>query len=165
MGVGEGSEIDADEIGAMIRVVAFHESRALAAIWGRSAEDVGVRRLLIEYAAFLFSATDILAFAAHGDPWRLELMTAVRGRLRHDLITVAAGDDAGTMFTDTFERPGIYDNCKRIVGDDSIVFAATMHFAAKLGRVDDKDHILATTKNLTEAVVSILATPPFKHLS
>jgi hypothetical protein len=166
MADAEQEIIDADEIGAMIRAVAFHESRALAAVWGRSAEDMGIRRLLISYAAFLFHVTDLLAFGRHGDPWRLELMIAVRGRLRHDLTTTAsAGDDAEDLFTDAFERPRIYDACKRIVGEDSIVLAATTYFAATLGRVDDEDRLLATTKNLTDAVVAILATPAFKHLS
>jgi hypothetical protein len=34
-----------------------------------------------------------------------------------------------------------------------------------LGRVDDEDRLLATMKNLMDAVIAIMATPAFRNLS
>lgn len=156
-------EPDPAEIAAMIRVVAFHEMRELAARWGTSIEDLGLARMLAEYASFLFRVTDLLAFARYGDPKRGALMRDVARALAGQLLT-AVGDTPETRhatFTALDDEEGVYTMCRSISGERSIIAAAAGRFQPLAGAMPVTELVDA----LTAAVIGITSTPPFAPLA
>jgi hypothetical protein len=131
--------------------------------------------LFLEYAFFLFTVTDRLAYKKWGDPVRAQTLHATLERLRKMFSqqAAAAGTEEQAMsffescFLDTQKH---YERCGSIMGDgdNTLDWSAATRFIHHFVFVSDypiSDELyLETSKKITRSLIALLQTPLFHEL-
>jgi hypothetical protein len=162
--------VDVGELARTIRFVAFTESRELAALWGRTYEDLGASELVTEYAYFIYVVLDRTAYAAHGDPWRRNIMTNLRSEVRGLLAGSSAAAISKRRFDAIFDDVGaVYAGCMSIFSPDGVVARAAMQFTRRVAADEPPEgrDVLApaVAATLTQSVLVLLSTDLLRPFS
>jgi len=163
----------AEEAARTIFVVAAHESKQLPTLWARTVTAEEQYELLLEYAMFLLYGIDVLAYATYGDPVRAALMKQVLLHLLKKFTSVAEAESAAIVsdFNSAFDLAfQQYARSKSIMGEDSLVVAATLRVSVILRSEDCTENNVmagyeATLTSLQNSFIAVLTIDPFQALS
>ena len=170
------SEI-AERLGTLIVQVAANEAVTLQDVWKRQLDDKTQVALFLDNSILLIAITDRLAAAKFDPATRNQIMNAVVNTVRNCFANQRehfgkTEQEKRAYFEQIFaDKLQEFAKCSSIMGrgEDSVVFFGAKHlvetFLGDVAESEVPDVLFKTGKAVSNCVVALMGTPPFKDLS